>query len=77
MSHKLSNIVVTPAVGTTPATVAATVTDVTIADYFTTLLSSDSVLVGTAKYIQTAGIVLGSMIVSNKLHGADYFQFKS
>lgn len=61
MSHK---IVVTPAVGNTPA--AAVVSEAKVMDIVTTLFSSDSAVVGTYGLIQKAALFAGGMSVQSK-----------
>lgn len=61
MSHK---IVVTPAVGNTPA--AAVVTEAKIMDTVTTLFSTDSAVTGTLGLAQKAALFAGGMIVQSK-----------
>lgn len=67
MSNK---IVVTPAVGSTPA--AAVVTDATISDIFTTAISSDSAVTGTYGLVQKALFFVGGMAVQNKRRMGSY-----
>lgn len=57
-------IVVTPAVGTTPA--SAVVTDAKIMDIFTTLVSTSEAVTGTYALIQKAGLFIGGMSVQSK-----------
>lgn len=61
MSYK---IVVTPAVGSTPA--AAVVTEAKIADILTTAVSTDSAVTGTYGLIQKGLMVVGGMSIQSK-----------
>jgi len=55
----------------------ATVADATLSDVFTTLLSSDSAITGTYKYLQTAVVGVGGAMVQNVRNGRGLNIFKS
>lgn len=61
MSHK---IVVSPAVGNTPA--SAVVTEAKVMDIVTTVFSADSAVTGTYGLLQKGALFLGGMSVQSK-----------
>lgn len=54
---------------------AVTIETATVGDMLTTLISTDTVLTGTYGLVQKLGLLGGGMVISNKMHSNEFFNF--